>query len=224
VLRALADERWVAEMPLRFWGVEIGARTTVVRLAGGFWVHSPIRLAALGRDALDALGKVRWIVAPNTHHHLFLTEWAAAYPGARLYAAPGLARKRSELRFHEELADDPPAEWAGAFDQHVFRGAPLFREAAFFHRATRTLILADLAFHIGPSSAPLTRALARAVGLYRKLGWSWVERGWLVNDRAAARESVARILSWNFERVIVAHGEVLEHGGREAFRAGWAWP
>jgi hypothetical protein len=39
----------------------------------------------------------------------------------------------------------------------------------------------------------------------------------LIRDRVAARESVARILRWNFDRVIVTHGDVLESGGLAKF-------
>jgi hypothetical protein len=45
----------------------------------------------------------------------------------------------------------------------------------------------------------------------------------MVKDRAALRASVDTVLSWDFERVVVCHGEVLEHGGREALRSGFAW-
>ena len=46
---------------------------------------------------------------------------------------------------------------------------------------------------------------------------------WLIRDRSAARQSLERILAWDFDRVVVAHGDVLERGGREALRAGYAW-
>jgi hypothetical protein len=35
----------------------------------------------------------------------------------------------------------------------------------------------------------------------------------VIRDRAAAGQSLERILAWDFERVIVTHGEVLETGG-----------
>jgi hypothetical protein len=35
--------------------------------------------------------------------------------------------------------------------------------------------------------------------------------------------SLDRILSWDFDRVIVGHGELLETGGRSAFRDAYAW-
>jgi hypothetical protein len=45
----------------------------------------------------------------------------------------------------------------------------------------------------------------------------------LVRDRPALRASVERILQWDFDRVVVTHGDVLEHGGKDALRAGFAW-
>ena len=46
---------------------------------------------------------------------------------------------------------------------------------------------------------------------------------WLIKDRPAVRQSLERILAWDFDRVVVAHGEVLESGGREALREGYRW-
>jgi hypothetical protein len=45
----------------------------------------------------------------------------------------------------------------------------------------------------------------------------------LIRDRRAARESLERILGWDFDRVVVAHGDVLASGGREALRQGYSW-
>jgi hypothetical protein len=42
-------------------------------------------------------------------------------------------------------------------------------------------------------------------------------------DKQAARRSVAAILEWDFDRVVVSHGQVLETGGHEQFRAAFAW-
>ena len=66
------------------------------------------------------------------------------------------------------------------------------------------------------------RLVARLLGSYRRFAPSRLDP-LLIRDRAAARGSLERILAWDFDRVIVAHGEVLEHGGREALRAGYRW-
>ena len=35
----------------------------------------------------------------------------------------------------------------------------------------------------------------------------------MIRDRKAARASVAKILEWEFDRVIVTHGDVVRSGG-----------
>jgi hypothetical protein len=45
----------------------------------------------------------------------------------------------------------------------------------------------------------------------------------LVRDRVAFRQSLKRILEWPFERIVVAHGEVSEKGGRDELVRGYAW-
>ena len=222
-LRELARDLWVAERPQRFYGLEVGTRMTVIRLAeGSLLLHSPVALDPALRGALDALGSVRFAVAPNRVHHLHAGEVARAYPEARLWVAPGLERKRPDLAFVGVLGDEAPDAWKGQVDQVFFRGRPYENEVVFLHRASRTLLLCDLAFHFGPSTAPATRLLMRLLRSYGRFGPSRLDP-WLIRDRRAARRSLERILAWDFDRVVVAHGDVLESGGREALRRGYAW-
>lgn len=223
-LRALADGLWVAERPLRVLPfLDIGTRMSVVRGPdGGLVLHSPVEADAPTRAAIDALGPVRAVVCPNKVHHLFAGGWKAAYPEARLLGAPGLAAKRPDLPFDGELGDLPDPSLAGALACHPVRGIPYMNEVAFLHAASRTLLLTDLAFRPTAASSP---------GLRR---WTWISRvrgGFgpnavvriLIRDRAALRASIDHLLAWDFDRVTVTHGEVLESGGREALRRAWAW-
>jgi hypothetical protein len=222
-LRALATDLWVAERPQRFYGLEVGTRMTVVRLAdGSLLLHSPVALDAPLCAALDALGRVRFVVAPNRVHHLHAGRVADRYPDVRLWVAPGLDRKRPDLAFVAVLGDEAPVEWRGQVEQVFFRGRPYENEVVFFHRASRTLLLCDLAFNFGPRAARPTRWLMRLLRSYGHFGPSTLDP-WLIRDRGAARASLERILGWDFDRVVVAHGDVLEHGGREALRQGYRW-
>jgi len=222
-LKQLADDLWVAERPQSFLGLPVGTRMTVLRLAGGrLLLHSPVALDRELRSRLDAIGRVCFAVAPNRVHHLYAGEVARAYPEVRLWGAPGLERKRPDLAFEAILSDEAPVEWRDELDQTFFRGRPYENEVVFFHRASRTLLLCDLAFNFGPSAAPATRLLMKAIRSYGHLGPSKLDP-LLIRDRRAARESLERILAWDFDRVIVAHGDVQEHGGREILRRGYAW-
>jgi hypothetical protein len=222
-LYELARNLWVAERPQRFYGLEVGTRMSVVRLArGDLLLHSPVALDAALRGALDAIGRVRFVVAPNRVHHLYAGDVARAYPEVRLWVAPGLERKRPDLAFVGVLGDEAPAEWQGEVDQTFFRGRPYENEVVFLHRASRTLLLCDLAFNFGPRSPAPTRWLMKLLRSYGRFGPSRLDP-LLIRDRAAARRSLERILAWDFDRVVVAHGEVLESGGREALRGGYSW-
>ena len=222
-LRQLARDLWVVERPQRFYGLEVGTRMTVIRLAdGSLLLHSPVALDAELRRELDAVGRVRFAVAPNRVHHLYAGKVAKAYPEARLWVGPGLERKRPDLVFEAVLGDEAPAAWKEQVDQTFFRGRPYENEVVFCHRASRTLILCDLAFNFGPRAAAPTRLLMRLLRSYGRFGPSKLDP-LLIRDRRAARQGLERILGWDFDRVVVAHGDVLESGGREALREGYAW-
>ncbi len=222
-LRELASDLFVVDHPLVVGGLHLGTRTTLVRLAdGGLFVHSP----GPGDEELfrevEKRGPVAALVAPNQLHHLHLADWARAFPNARTFGAPGLAAKRGAPRLDEELGDEPPALFRSELDQHLVRGAPRLEEVVFLHRASRTLLLTDLAFHVQHSPSRFTRVFMRLNGGYGRFGPTRLLRS-TFRDRAAARRSLDHVLAWDFERVVVTHGEVLEHGGREALRAAFAW-
>jgi hypothetical protein len=214
---------WIAERRQSFYGLEVGTRMTVIRLAdGSLLLHSPVSLKPELRRELDAIGRVRFVIAPNRVHHLYAGKVAEAYPEARLWVAPGLERKRPDLVFVAVLDDEAPLEWRGEVDQVFFRGRPYENEVVFLHRASRTLIMCDLAFNFGPRAAAPTRLLMRLLRSYGHFGPSKLDP-WLIRDRQAARKSLEKILAWDFDRVVVAHGDVLERGGREALRQGYSW-
>ena len=217
-LRQIAPEVWVAEAPLRYF-VELGRRMTVVRLPDGrLWLHSPLPLTAELRTALDVLGEVRFVVpASNLHGHLSMGDYA----GAELFAAPGLPAKRPDLDFADELGDEPDPRWATELDQAIFRGHRLLDEVVFLHRASGSLIVGDTCFNIEPGAPLLTRLWAWGPRLRPRAGPTPLFR-LAVRDRAAARASLERILEWDFDRVVVGHGAIIETCGREAFRKAWA--
>jgi hypothetical protein len=224
MLRQLDDDLWVVDHPdFKAGAIPIGTRTTLVRLADGdVFMHSPGPLSVSLSKQIDEIGPVRFIVAPNAFHHLFVAENARAWQGAEVHLAPGLAAKRKDLSYEGELGDEPAAAWAADLDQCRVQGVPRMSEVVFLHRASRTLVLTDLAFHVLHAPSTLTRAFFRLTGVYGRFASSRVLR-LLTRDRAAARRSVERVLSWDFDRVIVSHGEVLEHGGPEALRSALAW-
>jgi len=222
MLRKHHDSLYSYDHPLKLGMADFGTRSTVVQLAdGGLVIHSPGPWASTPVEQLRALGPVRALVAPNKFHHLFLAENCAQLAEASVFLAPGLARKRPRLPAGETLSETPPALWAGELEQIHVEGAPPLDEIVFFHPASRSLLLTDLCFNFGAVEGFMTKLTLRLTRAYDRFGPSRLA-GFFMKDKAAVKASVDRILQWDFERVIVAHGDVLESGGRQALRQSFA--
>ncbi|MCP3100658.1 DUF4336 domain-containing protein [Myxococcus sp. K15C18031901] len=198
--------------------LELGGRMTVIRLPdGALWVHSPVRCTAEARAAVDALGPVRFLVAPNLMHHLHVREWAEAYPEAKVVAPAGLRLKRPDLRIDQELGGAQGAAWAGVIEPVLVRGMPKLDEFLFLHRPSGTVLVTDLAFNIHQSGSWTTRTYLKLCGAWRRLAPTLLTRS-AVKDRAAVRASLPPVLAWDTRRVVVCHGDVLEADAKEALR------
>ena len=214
---------WLDNAPVPIVGTRLTTTMTIVRLAdGGLLLYSPLALTAVRRAAVDALGPVRHLYAPNLFHHLWLGEWAAAYPQARVHAPESLRKKRPELRidrFHG-AAPDPTLE--GFVEELHIRGCRL-GESVLFVRAARTLIVADLVHNIGRPDDGWTKLYTRSMGFYDRVALSRVLRWTAFSDRAAARRSLDQLLTLPIEALVVGHGAPLVAGARDALAAAYAW-
>ena len=225
-MRELAPRLWVVETPLRAFGMECGRRMTVVRLAaGGLWLHSPAPLTDQLRVSLEALGKPRFVVASSAvHGHVFMEQYRDAYASIELIAGPGLDRRRKDLAFDAVLGSAPDPRWSDDLDQAVFLGG-FIPEVLFLHRASRTIIVADLVQKVEPSNPTLSAASRLAWRLYGVYGTLATDRMRRVTtrNRRTARRSLEQILAWDFDRIILGHGEMIETGGRAVFRRAMDW-
>ena len=222
-LEVFGPNIWVVHQRLRFFGMEFGTRMAVVRLRNSnssLLVYSPVRLdSELGRD-LDSLGTVGYVVAPSPLHHLFVQDFSAAYPEARIFACPGLSRRRPDLRIDEVLGD-VHGPWYPSMNHLIFRGVVGLPEAVFFHRESATLMVCDLLFNVHKASSSWMWTFGKLNGLFR-FGPTRLMR-LATRDRSAARSSVDQILSWGVERIVLAHGELIETGGHQALLAAYSW-
>lgn len=151
-----------------------GGRATLVRLSSGsVAVFSPVALTDEVRTAVNDLAKsktdaaVGYIVAPDLEHHIYLSEWKKAFPGAKIIAPDGLYAKRksqasdkakfpnvSDDAFFKSMAQGETQVGDTAFDKdfetEVLHTTPN-KEMAFLHKPSRTLIQADLMFNMPPT-------------------------------------------------------------------------
>ena len=226
MLEQFGPSLYVADGPtVSFFGFPYPTRMAVARLSNGdVWVWSPIALTRELAEDVQSIGPVRHIVSPNKLHHLFLQEWAERWPDARLYAPPGLARKKPALHFYAELGDEPSPSWDADIDQVVFRGSFAMSEVAFFHRGSRTAIIGDLIQRFCGANISGWR------GMVMRLGGLGGERGSTPRDwrasflrRGPARAARQKVLNWNPERLLIAHGSCAQTGADKIIAAALNW-
>lgn len=221
MLARIADDLWTATQPQRFWGLETGTRMNVVRLRdGSLFIHCPIHLDPALRREIDALGPVSAVVSSSLYHHLYVSEWVAAYPDAVFCASPGLERKRSDLPWRHILGDEPHPLWKDQIEQ-VFFSARFEKEVVFFHRESRTMLTADALLNLFHHPSRLTRTVAFLMGNTAP-GKGYLERI-AVRDWKTGRRQVDRMLEWNINRILLAHGAAVESNGRDVLREAYSW-
>ncbi|WP_324752939.1 DUF4336 domain-containing protein [Roseovarius sp. Pro17] len=227
-LKPVADDIWLVDGPaLSFYGMPFSTRCTVVRLENGdLWVHSPTLLTDGLRTELHALGPVRHLIAPNWIHYSYVRDWQQAYPDAAAYAAPGVveraAKKGLSLVFDTDLGQEAEPSWAGQIDQMIVEGSKVHREAVFLHRASATLILTDLIENFETAKLPTwMRPLVWIAGIDDSDGKMPPDMRQTFR-KAPLAEAVERMIAWEPQRLILAHGRWYQSDAvgelRRAFR------
>ncbi|GAB2663029.1 DUF4336 domain-containing protein [Vibrio panuliri] len=224
---ALADNIWIFNGGnVTFLGFPFSTRMTIVRLANQkLWVHSPIELSAELQQQVESLGEVAYLIAPNHLHHLFIAQWQQAFPTAKTFGTAQVVKKRQDLYFENCLAQSSELPWDEEISHLLFTGSSVMEESVFFHKATQTLIVTDLIENFEPQHfKPLQRNIAKVVGILApngKMPLDW--RLTFQFNKQTAREHMLTILSWQPQRVILAHGTVIENDAKAFLCRSFSW-
>ena len=226
MLEEFGPSLYFADGPsVSFFGFPYPTRMAVARLSdGSVWIWSPVALSPEIESAVDALGPVRHIVSPNKIHHLFLSAWAERWPDACVYASPGLAARKAEVHFDAELGDEAEPAWSEEIDQVIFRGSFAMEEVVFFHRPSRTAILCDLIQRHDPEKMRGWKGMAMRIdGLVGDRGST--PREWRASflKRGPARAARERVLAWEPERLLIAHGVCVQGDATAIIADALAW-
>lgn len=197
---------WASERPVWFSGVRLRARTSVIRLDDGrLLVHSPARPSAAWLKQVAPLGEVAWLFVPNCFHHLGTPAATAAFPAAKVVAPKSVAAKNPSLRIDVDIRAFALPELALI----PLGGVPFLDETLLFHRPTQTLFGADVVLCADESDHWTWRFAARMTGCYRRLSVPPDVRKKVV-DKAAAARSLQALNDLSVQRLVVAHGAVID--------------
>ncbi len=235
ILKPVTDGVWIIDGPVIRFGYlgmkfPFPTRTTIVQLAdGGLWVHSPTELSPSLKSEVDALGRVRYLIAPNRIHYWWMGEWVAAYPDAMTYAAPGVQEQaRSNgwfADYNADLAVDGEYPWSGELKMLLVPGGYL-TEAVFFHDTSRTLVITDLIqnYECEKIARPFFRIMSRQSGAVEPDGKMPVDlRSTFFFYREQMTEAVQTMISWQPRRIIIAHGRWYEENAMTELKRAFRW-
>nr|WP_086939985.1 DUF4336 domain-containing protein [Thaumasiovibrio occultus] len=226
-MKQLADNLWIFDgESVTFMALPFATRMTIVRLDdGALWVHSPIKLTETIRQQLSSLGEVKYLIAPNRLHHLFIDAWLKAYPDAQSYGTDEVIKKRKDLRFDASLNQAQEWPWQKEIDQLLFTGSFAMEEAIFFHRGSSTLIVTDLIENVsGDTFKPWQKYVAKRVGILApngKMPLDW--RLSFVFGKSTARAHINRIISWRPSAIVMSHGEIIEQDAEHFLKTSFSW-
>jgi Domain of unknown function (DUF4336) len=229
MLREIDKNIWVSERQFQFFGLEVGTRMTVIRLSHGeIIIISPLDVDEITTQQINELGNVTTIIAPNCYHYLFLAKFKSIYPSAKIWAAPGLDAKIPALTIDRILNERGTIGNLDEIEYFLFAGfqtigiggSGILNEIVFWHRESQSLILTDTAFHFDASFPWQTRLVAKIIGGDRALEPTILEKI-ASRDKEQVKRSIQQVLCWNFHRVIMAHGSIIERDGKRQLAVGY---
>jgi hypothetical protein len=189
-------------------GVYLPLRASIIKLENATILMSPVEMSNDEIKSIRASETITDIISPSLFHHHFAKEAIDDFPQAHLWAAPGLKEKCPDVPWQKTLTVDP-WPYNAELELLFIKGAPKINECVFYHRASHTLYVSDLCFNIENPKGFLTPITFRLLGSYKKFAVSNIWKK-LVTDRKAFKASMDKLFSWNFDRIVMGHGEILE--------------
>ncbi len=184
----------VKQMPL----FELPVRSTVVHLDQAVVLISSG--SQLTKDQLKSAGAVTDIVAPNLLHTAGLAQAIEVFPQARVWKS--LTAEAWPYQSELSIVN--------------LKGMPKFDETVFVHKASKTLIATDLCFNLVEAKGFGSWLILNMFGTYRKFAISKLFMKY-ITDRDAFKKSIKQVLAYDFNHLVVGHGQTIEENAKPLF-------
>jgi len=226
-MQQLAENIWIVDgKTVPFLTLPFTTRMTIIRLANGdLWLHSPINYSETLASQIARLGTVKYLIAPNHLHHLFIPDWQVAFPDAQTFGTDELIEKRDDIPFDGSLNEQQTFPWQDEIGQVMFTGSRLMEECVFFHNSSRTLIVTDLIENFPKEGfTRVQQLLAKGTGILAPHGKMPID--WRLSfyfSKAKAREHLRTIKAWQPETIVMAHGCMIEQDAQVFLDKSFSW-
>ena len=221
-MKKISDGIWVHEDSMRLPGKTLRLRMTVLELSdGGLWVHSPTAHSPQLAQKILELGAIKYIVGASNSHNLWIPQWQTAYPDATLYVSSAIPKKLN-LSDYKILDGSTENIWKDDLNYEFMAGVPFFDETVFLHRSSKSLIVTDLIQNYSGETAKGLSGLAIKC-IYEPIGFKDLclapplRMGFMVKEKEKFAKAIKAIQSWDFDKIIVTHGDIIETNAKQEF-------
>lgn len=220
-IRSVDHGLWVLDKHFVITGCRASVRMTILRVGDGLMLYSPVEMTGDERAAVNALGTVHAIVAPNLYHHLFLRAAVEAWPAARVFVPEGLDAKIGAIPRAEVMGPQTDFGGSDALEFFVFSGHAI-HETIFRHVPTKTLISSDLIYNYSADQFPAEKLFFRCLGCFGSPNVPFYHR-FAIRDRTSLTSLMEWVQEREIRRLIMSHGRIYD--GEDAgalFRRVWS--
>jgi hypothetical protein len=234
-LKPFGENIWIVdgdtiEMSMYGMKVPFSTRMTIIKLENNqLWCHSPIKLTETLEKEINNLGEVTHLISPNKIHYAYIQSWKEVYPNAIAWASPGVRQRAKNqqimVEFEQDLQDQVPFQWENIIDQIIFRGSFIIEEVCFFHRQSSTLILTDFIENFELSKVPDSlQKLVKISGSVDPDGKTPLDlRLTFLFGKKQGYNCLQKILQWQPEKIILAHGRCYQENATAELRRAFRW-
>jgi hypothetical protein len=223
-LQRFGDAIWTADGPnVRFMFEMLPTRMIVVKLRdGSLWINSPVAVPTETIEQIRRIGPVKYLVAPTRLHAWRLERWHEMFPGAQLVSPPKHGRTSDLADLASHLGDYSAPAWSDDLDEVVFKGNAFVEEVEFLHKQSRTLIMADFIQNYELQTGDVIGNVTKWFGGVLNGGVP-ADIRLTFTDKKLARKCLQKLLSWDFDKLIVAHGLCVERNARAFVERSFRW-
>lgn len=231
-LKPVATDVWVVDGPMIRFGMPwpkmpFSTRMTIIRLKDKrLFIHSPTLLTDSLRAEMAEIGNVSHIIGPNRIHYWWIPEWHHSFPKAKIWLAPRINEQMGDLIDFDatELTEACGYPWDDEITTLPIAG-DFMTEVEFFHQASRSLILTDFIENFEPQKLRWPwRWLARIGGVVHPDGGMPRDMRYTFSkQRQQMKTAIQRMIAWQPERIILAHGRCYERNGAYELTRAFRW-
>lgn len=206
-------------------------------------VENALKLLVGERESYN----VSHLIIPNTEHVMAAKSFKKKYPNLKIIASEAVELGEScpidyklTTKDGNKVIDSTILEEIGIKDsvitenfEFVYLPFHKNKELVAFDKTSKTIFEADLLSNLDPKQKleQFSPETGFPENFFPHLGWSFLTRylqpyskvGAILANRlnrgVKGAEGIKAIYGWNFERIIMCHGNIIEQGAKDAFAA-----